>query len=290
MAPPVRMIAASEGWSSTRRSLGWRTWAATVTLALATWLLAACMEVSPTPEPMTIILASAGASLPLAEDLANAYEAQFPQVDVIVQVTGNSRAAEAWVRSGRADLAMLTHPPQLGAQSPLTTTQIAWEALAVIVNPTNSLDDLSLDQLQRLFSGRLQDWSELGQASGLVQPMIREEGSGSRRALDRAIANGQATAPGALVQSSATQMAAAVAAGETAVGYLPVALVDDRVRPLTINGIPADAKMGVASGYPVLLPIYLATGPDGHFADGLRQFALSEDGQAVIGLRYGRVR
>lgn len=259
-------------------------------LVMTAWLVAACGTVSPTPEPVSITLASASAGLPLAEDLVAAYEARFPQVNVIVQGTANSLTAETWARSGRADLAIITQPPQLSAQSPLTATQLAWESLAVIVNPANTVADLSLDQLQRLFSGRLQDWSELGQGLDLVQPMIREQGSGSRLAFDRAVLETQALAPGALIQPSVSQMATAVAQEEGAIGYLPAALLDERVRAVTVNGSAADARMGVATGYPLLLPIYLLVGQGSQAADDFWRFALGEGGQEAVDKRYGRLR
>ena len=121
---------------------------------------------------------------PLVAELAAAYAERAPLVTIEVSGLGTAYGLEA-LRRGEADLALASWLP---ADLPASwrATPIARDGIAVIVHPDNPLDGLGLLQLQDLFSGRVYEWSAVGGrvAQGAVQPVSREDGSGTRAAFE----------------------------------------------------------------------------------------------------------
>jgi phosphate transport system substrate-binding protein len=232
---------------------------------------------------------------------------------------GGSSIGEELVRSREVDLGASTlFVPETEAGSaresdPLQRVPIGLDGLAVIVHPSNSVAELSLVQIQEVFSGRVLDWLALGSDAGEIQLVSREDGSGARILFETRIMGEERVSLTAVVMPTSADVVEYVSKNPSAIGYVSRGEVaewideEPRITPAssTDGGAPAAPAVKVlrvegrlplraslrSQEYPLTQPLYLIT--YGHATGAVRQFidfALSPAGQAIVN-RYGaRIR
>lgn len=293
-----KITSGHDGCAQTGSSKGLWPLMRAVAVALLAWAMTACGTSLPTPEPATLTIVAPSSVALLASDLAAGYQAAYPHITTRVESVGGSLAAETRLAQGQTDAALTTRRPQVAAQQPLTATQVAWDALALIVPPNLPLDSLSLSQVQQIFTGKLRNWSELDSVTRRIQAAVREDGSGLRSAFDSTVLDGSPVTPTALILPGDDQMLDFVARTPGALGYasaawLAAASAEDgsRVRALAVDGLAPDPQTGTAAGYPLLLPIYAVT-PDNPNAQAAAFLAWvqSSAGRRLVQQRYGALR
>ena len=118
---------------------------------------------------------------PFAELLAEEYQKTAPARNVDVQGGGSTAGIQA-LADGIADIGMCSRALNEEEKTRFTPIEIARDGLAVVVHKSNSVDNLTKQQIQMLFSGRIKNWKELGGRDMPVRLIMREEGSGTREA------------------------------------------------------------------------------------------------------------
>ncbi len=265
-----------------------------ITLCLA-WALTGCGTHLATPEPVALTIVAPDNLVLLAHELADAYQAHRPHVTMRIEPVANSFAAEARLTQGRADVALAAQRPQLAAQQLLTTTLLAWDAVALIVPSSSPLTVLTLDQARRIFTGKVRNWAELGGASQTIQPAVREDGAGARSVFDAAVLSEAQLTPLALILPGEEAMLDYVARTQGAIGYVSAAWLAalppaqrNQARALAIDGLPADPV--TANGYPLRLPVYILMPADVNPAAAeFVAWAHGPAGQSIVQQRFGRV-
>ena len=262
--------------------------AACATAVLLCLALAACGTVVPTPAPVSLTVAASSSAQPLAELLADAYMQQNQHISVTVEPVGSELAAEFYVEQGRADAAFLAATPPVVFSEGLTGTQIATEALVIVVNSKNPLENIGIDQARQVLTGRVRLWSELEAGSGAIQVLTREAGVGERNTLQQAVMGRRRLTPTALVFPGNRELREALAADPDAIGFLPASWLDERVKALTLDGMSHEWVALNVPGYPMVLPIYFvaADHPSAEVA-ALRDFIAGETGAELMQGRYG---
>ena len=173
--------------------------------------------------------------------------------------------------------------------------KVALDGLAVVVNPSNPVDKLTLDQLAGIFTGRITNWKELGGKDERIVVLSREVNSGTHvyfkeHVLRKNDPNSKEEfSPGALMLSSSQAIADEVAGNSSAIGYYGMGYISAKQKPVAIA---TDEKSeyaepiieNVLSGkYPISRPLLIYTNgaPQGlvkKFVD----FALSKEGQDIV--------
>jgi phosphate transport system substrate-binding protein len=208
------------------------------------------------------------------------------------------------VRNGEVDLGASTlFAPEtdgLAAPDTLTRVPIGLDGLALIVHPSNSVEALSLVQLQEIFSGDVLDWLALGSDAGEIQLVSREDGSGARALFETRVIGEERVSLTAVVMPTSADVVEYVAKNPAAIGYVsraevaayisdapPLAPGAPAPRPL-VKVLSVEDKLPLrtllsSQEYPLTQPMYLitngpASGPVREFID----FALSPAGQAIV--------
>ena len=233
---------------------------------------------------------------PLLAELAAAFHGQSPTVSVEVTGLGTRFGLES-LRAGEAEMAMASWlSPDLSRQSPdhpWRATAIARDGIAVIVHPENQIAGLGLLQLRDLFSGRIEMWEGVGGRAreGLVQPISREEGSGTRAAFEALVMEDQRVTPLAVVVPSSQAVVDYVAQHPGAIGYVSMGSVSPAVKALKLEG-EAPTPEGAGKGsYPLTHELWLVTAdPPAAAVQNFLDFILSPAGQQIVGRRYGRIK
>ena len=149
---------------------------------------------------------------------------------------GGSSAGIMAVQQRAADIGASSRELNDSEKS-LYETVIAWDGIAIIVNPACKLDDLSLINLQQIFEGKIVDWSALGLAPHGIHVITREEGSGTRTAFEELVMKKTEISQNALVQDSNGAVREIVANDPYAIGYISCGLVNQQVKALAIDGV-----------------------------------------------------
>jgi phosphate transport system substrate-binding protein len=246
------------------------------------------------PSKSAITLAGSTSVEPFAERLAELYMAQHRAVAISVQGGGSSAGIKA-VQNRICQIGMSSRA-LTPAETELTEITIALDAIAVVVNRSNPVARLSLEQLRAVFSGRVRNWRELGGENRLITVITREEGSGTRASFEDKVMLAGEHAPqagakpvpepftgDALVQDSNGAVREIVASDPAAIGYISFGLVDDRIRPLAVDGVMPGDKAIKSGRYPVVRRfLFLICGKPAGEAGNFIDFALSPAGQAAL--------
>jgi phosphate transport system substrate-binding protein len=171
----------------------------------------------------------------------------------------------------------------LGREKELTEIPIAYDGIAVIVHPSNPLNNLGIEQLRQIFLGRITDWRDLGQRPHPIDLITREEGSGTREAFEHLVMNQQEISPAALVQDSNGSVRELVAGDPHSLGYISAGLVDERVKAVTIEGVAPSPENIKNRRYQLRRRFLLVSrGAPGRGCQEFIDFILSPQGQQIL--------
>jgi len=220
---------------------------------------------------------------PFAEVLAQNYHKKFPDRDVVDVQGGGSTAGLVAVSSGLADIGTCSRSLSPEEAKQFTAIVIARDGLAVVVHPSNPVKGLTLQQIRGLFSGRIENWKEIGGPDWTVWPITREEGSGTRESFVNLVMKKDRISDEALVQESNGTVKELVKGIEGAIGYMSLGLVGQEVKALEIDGAVPTAANVLSGGYPLARPfLFVTKGAPSPVAQSFIDYVLSREGQKVL--------
>ncbi len=257
-----------------------------VTSALSLFLATAMISLLGATTGVTgsIIIAGNGPELPTIERLARVFEKGNPGNVVEIQWEQDSDPIEL-VKSGKAHLAVTGQTAQ-----DLIAIPIAWDGIAVVVDSTNPVTEVTTQQVGDIFSGKVKRWSALGGPDTTIQLIDRPRFQHIRHSFEEALGIVGKIPKSVKVVRSDQRAISTVAGSLPAVTYasLGVALEAVKygvnVKLLVIDRVEA-AKETVKDGrYKLRRPVLLLSkqGPN-PVAEAFARFALSKEGQDIIG-------
>ncbi|TCO79287.1 phosphate ABC transporter substrate-binding protein [Marinisporobacter balticus] len=238
-----------------------------------------------------IVIAGSTSVQPLSEELAAVFMEKYPEVSVEVQGGGSSvgvkSAADKIADIGAASREIKESEKSLG----LTEYVIAKDGIAVVVNPSNKVSDLSLDQIKKIFTGAITNWKEVGGEDQAITVVSREEGSGTRGAfveitkIEEKNAEGKNmdnTTKNALVQPSTGAVKQTVSNTPDAIGYISMGAMDETVKGVKVESVEATEETAKAGTYKIARPFnYLTNGEESEVVKAYITFVLNE-GQEIV--------
>ncbi len=277
-------------------------------------LLVACQPLEAvTARPTVIRIAGAAAMQPVLYDLTAAFRQRHP--NVLFELTGEgSSVGEERLFAGQVDLAAstLVSPtvPGLLLQnrrvSSYTRTPIGLDGLVLIVHQDNPVENLTLEQLQALYSGRSLNWEDVGGLPAEVLLTSREDNGGSRQLFEEQIMGDERVSLTAVVLPTDANVVDYVAENVNAIGYVShayvVAVQTQANEPTDTASVPPIRMVAIEGqlptlpsiqdqSYPLIQPIYLVSRmrPRGWLQQFI-DFVLSPAGQAIVARYHARVR
>jgi len=237
----------------------------------------------------------------LGQAWAEKYMEKNP-TEFIAVTGGGSGTGFSSLISGTCDIAMSSRNIKdkeiaLAKQKGINPFEIkvALDGLAVVVNPKNPVSKLTIDQLAQIFTGKINNWKEVGGLDAKIVILSREVNSGTHvyfkeHVLRKGDPNSQEEfAPTALLLSSSQAIADEVANNPSAIGYYGMGYISPKQKPISVakdekTEYEAPTIENVVNGkYPISRPLLLYTNgqPQGlikKFVD----FCLSPEGQDIV--------
>ena len=218
--------------------------------------------------------------------LSEQFMADNSGVTVTYDPTGSGAGIEA-ASNGSADIGLasraLKDEEKAGG---LTETVVALDGIAVIVNADSKVENLTVEQIGKIFTGEITDWSEVGGDAGTISCIGREAGSGTRDGFESITGTKDAckldqelTSTGGVIE--------AVAGNPNAIGYASLSAVEGKntVKAVTVGGVACTEETVLNGSYAIQRPFVLVT-KDGTTLSPVAQaffvFATSKDAASLI--------
>lgn len=237
----------------------------------------------------------------LGQAWAEKYMEKYPG-DFIAVTGGGSGTGLSSLISASCDIAMSSRnikDKEIGLANKKGVNpneiKVALDGLAVVVNPSNPVNKLTLDQLAGIFTGRISNWREVGGKDEKIVLLSREVNSGTHvyfkehvlRKLDPN--SKEEFAPGALMLSSSQAIADEVAGNSSAIGYYGMGYISAKQKPVAIakdeesEYVDPAIENVINNKYPISRPLFLYTNDlPRDLVKKFVDFTLSEEGQKIV--------
>lgn len=180
--------------------------------------------------------------------------------DVTINYTGSgSGAGITGVLDGTCDLGLSSRALTDDEKSQGAVENIiALDGVAVVVNPENTVTDLTTEQIAQIFTGEITNWSELGGADAEIAVFGRENGSGTRSAFEEIVGVEDACVY-TNEYSSTGDVIGNVASNPNAIGYASLSAVDETVAAVNVNGVAPSEETVLDGTYEIQRPFVIVT-------------------------------
>ena len=192
--------------------------------------------------------------------LSEQFMADNSGVSVTYDPTGSGAGIEA-ASNGSADIGLSSRAlKDEEIAGGLTGTTVALDGIAVIVNAGSKVEDLSVEQIAQIFTGKITDWSEVGGEAGTISCIGREAGSGTRDGFE-SITNTKDACKLDQELTSTGGVIEAVAGNPNAIGYASLSAVEgkDTIKALTVGGVACTEETVLDGSYAIQRPFVLVT-------------------------------
>lgn len=239
--------------------------------------------------------------LPLSQAEAEAFMKKDSKASIAV-TGGGSGVGLAAIISGTTDIAQASRSMKMDeklkmqeAGKPFKEVIIAYDALAVIVNPTNPVSQLTREQLEGIFTGKIKNWKEVGGTDQKIVAYSRETSSGTYEFFKDHVLNKKNFGTNSLLMPATGAITQSVSQTKGAIGYVGLAYLDKAVKAIKVSYdkgktyVMPSISTAMDKTYPVTRPLYYyyLTSVE-KLVSPYVNFILSPEGQNIV-LKTGYV-
>jgi phosphate transport system substrate-binding protein len=243
----------------------------------------------------TLTLTGSTTVLPIAQAVADAYTKAHPEANIQVSGGGSGVGIQAIINK-KVDIGMSSadvSAAQKAQDSNMNIITIAHDGIAIIVNPANTVQSISLAQVQQIYSGNITSWSSLSGAgvsnsNNQIVLVGRDSSSGTRTYFDSSVMKGVNDSMSMHEDNSNGAVLQEVAQTPNAIGYISIGYLDDTVKALPIklaNGTLIAPTVATVKDktYPIHRDLYMITnGQPTGLANDYINYLLSPAGQQIV--------
>ena len=235
----------------------------------------------------TLVITGSTTVNPIMMLVAEEYDGAILQISA----SGSGQGASDCI-NGTNDIGMLSRDlTQSEIDAGLIAETIAYDAVAVIVDEDAGVSNLTLTQIAEIYAGVYDNWSELGGNNLEINPIVREDGSGTRDCFNEALegvyeADYDTIMTGYSSTNSNGTMANTVSSTTGAIGYVGLSYLSglgDGVVEISVDNVKASVETTLDGTYEITRSLILVTNgePDAD-EQALLDYMLSEAGQAFV--------
>lgn len=236
-----------------------------------------------------LTIAGSTTVLPIAQAAAEAYMDLHPEINISVR-GGGSSVGIASVMTGTANIGNasrhvktkeLATARENGIE--LYENIVANDGIAVVVNPSNTINGLTTAQLKSIYAGEVQNWKELGGTNKPIVIISRDTSSGTFEVFNKLVMKNVPVAASALKLASNNAVASTISNTPGSIGYVGLGYLNDSVKAITIDKVMPTKKTIQSKEYPIArtLQMYTNDEPTG-LTKKFIDFILSTEGQKIV--------
>lgn len=215
--------------------------------------------------------------------LSEAYMTENKDIKVTYNPTGSGSGIKA-VSEGRCDIGLSSRDLKDDEKADLEGTVVAIDGIAVIVNPENKIEDLTIEQISQLYKGEITNWKEIGGADAPVVLIGREAASGTRDGFE-SITGTEGLCKYSQELTSTGDVVQTVSSNPNAIGYASLASVKDNVKAIKVEGVTPTTDTIQKGEYKIQRNFVFVTKKNAELTGAAKEFfdyAVSEKADSLI--------
>ena len=233
----------------------------------------------------SITMAGSTSMEKLANALGEVFMQKYPNVTVNAEFSGSSAGIESLL-AGSVDIGNSSRNLSDEEKSKGAVENIvAIDGIAVVVDPANKVEDLSKENLYKIYTGEVTNWKDLGGDDQAIVVVGREAASGTRGAFEE-ILDAKDKCKYANELDSTGAVMAKVASTKGSIGYVSLDVLDDTVKAEKLDGVEATVDNIKNGKYLLQRPFVMATkgeiSEQSEEVKALFDFLKSDEGKQVV--------
>lgn len=211
------------------------------------------------------------------------FSALHPAVQFTYSGTGSSDGIKN-AANGTYSFGCASRELKESEKGQLTELIFAYDGIAVIVNESNPVSNLTKEQIRDIYTGKINNWKDVGGENRPIAVVSREDGAGTRTAVEELLDFTEKLKPNATIKEGNGNVQSTVAANPNAIGYVSITFVDRSVKPLMVGGVEATVDNVLNKTYLLSRPflaLYNAANATPQ-TKAFLEFVLSDEGQTIV--------
>lgn len=255
-----------------------------VLMLLCSICLVGCNSESDTAnkeEKKELIVGGSTSVQPLMEEVAASF---MEESDFTVAVQGGgSSVGTKGAMEGTLDVGAVSRDLKDDEKAELDGTIIALDGIVVIVNTENKLENITLQQLADIYTGKITNWKEVGGADAAISVVSREEGSGTRDGFESIVGfESEDLMKDSDIQNATGGVISTVSTNANSIGYISMGSVSDQVDVLRVEEVTPSVETVKDGSYKLQRPFVLAVKKQNEDAKALFDYIFSDAGKKII--------
>ncbi len=206
--------------------------------------------------------------LPLSQQEAESFMKANPSQTVTVTGGGSGVGISALIE-GTTDIAQLSRKIKFDEKQKLQEggknvkeVIIAYDALAVVVHPGNPVTNLTREQLEGIFTGKIKNWKEVGGADEKIVPYARETSSGTYEFFKESVLKNKNYMNGIMSMPATGSIIQSISQTKGAIGYVGLAYLNKDVKAIHVSYdkgatyTEPSVENAKNETYPIVRPLY----------------------------------
>ena len=236
-----------------------------------------------------LVITGSTTVLPIAQACAEVFMDSHPSIDITVR-GGGSGVGIAALLDATCDIADASRPMK---SKELTKARakginpvehiIAWDCIAVIVHPDVPVSELSLEQISDIYTGKINNWKDVGGPRKKIVVVSRDVSSGTYEVFKKKVLGGGSVRDDALKVASNQAVMTSVSSTPFSIGYVGLGYLNNKVKAVKVNGVTPSKKTAKSGAFPIVRPLYMYTnGEPTGLAKQFLNFVFSSEGQKIV--------
>ena len=234
---------------------------------------------------------AAGLVKALGNDFKEEYKDKYPDLEFKITEEDSGSAIDA-VRSGKADIGLVSRAVTDEEKSLVDDVEVfAMDGIAVIANKNCNIENLTVSQAKKIFSGQIVNWSDVGGENTIINVYSREESSGTRNEFLNLLGlnsifdttKEKKLTDRATVYNSSEEVKKAVAGDKSGIGYISMTALDKTVKDIAVDDVKINAQNVGDENYKLVRNFSFVIAKDeSEAADDFIDWVLSAKGQQAV--------